>query len=182
MRKKIGKLDWYIAFPDADRIESQIWDMMRYDRCYPHTFNAAPGWVVLKQPYLEGVSGGFTLKRWESFGIRNPVVVSAYPGYGSPFELADLIRQSAKQVSRLAVRTLPHVIAVNMEFATPHSSGEVFHKRLVGEHEYLCCHAVSSDDTFSTDCAADACIVEEAEVDEGIVKWARNIWPEVKLA
>lgn len=51
-------------------------DMMRYDRCYPRSLNGntnsleSEGWLLFHQPVTPGLTPGFTLDRWESFGFK----------------------------------------------------------------------------------------------------------------
>lgn len=94
------KFDHYIAFPDKDVDKAYLWDMLRYDACYPVS-NAPDGWIVLKQPAVKDVKGGFTLDRWRSFGIRNPIVAESDLNAGLPFFILDQIsrrRQTAGAV------------------------------------------------------------------------------------
>lgn len=81
------KVHHYIAFPDVASADT-LWDMLRYDRCHPVS-NTPQGWMVLKQPYLEGVRGGFTVARWESFAIRFALgaTASVHDGGHIPFDL-----------------------------------------------------------------------------------------------
>lgn len=71
--------DAYLAVrvdPENDRFEQRMWDMLRYDRCYPVNMPGIPdNWVVLKQPYLKDLKPGFTLGRWRSFGYVHLVEV-----------------------------------------------------------------------------------------------------------
>lgn len=82
-----GKVTHYIAFSTADHphrrsMADAAFDMMRYDRCYPAT-NTPDGWIVFEQPHQDGIQGGFTVARWESFGFRNPVLGSRGMAEGS---------------------------------------------------------------------------------------------------
>ncbi len=94
------KVDHYIAFRTRERSADSdaAWDMMRYDRCYPAS-NTPSGWLVFLQPHLDGVKGGFTVARWESFGFRNPILGSTTTRSGIPtsmhmeMEKADQYRQ-----------------------------------------------------------------------------------------
>lgn len=52
---------------------SDLTDMFRYDRCFP-LGNAPSGWMVVCQPHIEGISGGFTEGRWSSFGVKQMFV------------------------------------------------------------------------------------------------------------
>ena len=59
--------------PNAGRIESRMYDMMRYDRCHPMTLPDrlhALGFRLMLQPYVKDMRGGFTVARWASHGFR----------------------------------------------------------------------------------------------------------------
>jgi hypothetical protein len=89
----MAKQDHYLAVRETNNIARDTWDMLRYDACYPIS-NAPDGWVILKQPYRDGIRGGFTIERWESFGFRgeNMIVGSSHPSAGTPSELYHRIR------------------------------------------------------------------------------------------
>lgn len=105
------KAEWYLAVRDDDRdIPSRVWDMLRYDSCYPVS-NAPSGWVVLKQPYRDGIKGGFTLARWSSFGFRDLPMAPAPLGHpGIPSDLHAQIRAAEARKEYLA--NLPKKVTV----------------------------------------------------------------------
>lgn len=101
------KVNHFLAFPlrhreegtpeeifqeDMNRVSATTWDMLRHDACYPVS-NTPANWIVVCQPYRDGVKGGFTVARWESFGIRG-ILTSTGPISQTtiPYELLDRIR------------------------------------------------------------------------------------------
>lgn len=108
------KVPWYIAVyvgseelgwvqdPNAGRIECRVWDMLRYDRCYPASNGERfeeMGFILLKQPYQQDVKGGFTVGRWESMGFKTlffgPASLSGSPS----FNLEEACRNYAHEVT-----------------------------------------------------------------------------------
>lgn len=81
------KMEWYLAVrEDGPDLAARVYDMLRYDSCYPMA-NAPRGWSVFRKPYREGMKGEFTLARWASFGFRTPIVARAVEGSGLPSDL-----------------------------------------------------------------------------------------------
>lgn len=98
------KLDWFLAVyvGDSERYAEGMWDMLRYDRCYP-TSNTHDeqerGWIILTQPYVPGLRGGFRLDRWSSFGFRTVLVASAPTQTGVPWRFRELIQETTVKMT-----------------------------------------------------------------------------------
>ena len=91
----------YIGNEDqnAGRVEARAWDMLRYDRCHPlgsqDRFQAL-GFLILIQPYVKDMRGGFTLARWVSHGFKTLFEAKAESRH-VPLELEDMILAFVKR-------------------------------------------------------------------------------------
>lgn len=96
----------YVGAEDqnAGRVESRMWDMLRYDRCHPlHNADRfeAMGFVILIQPYVKDMKGGFTDGRWDSHGFRIRFTEMSDTRH-IPFKLEERCREYAEKVKRIA--------------------------------------------------------------------------------
>lgn len=92
--------DWFIAIPDGVHEERShtdlkmaVWDMLRYDRCFPES-NQPHGWLVFRQPEEKGIQGGFTKKRWASFGVHKAIIERGDGAPGIPYRMFERIRKN----------------------------------------------------------------------------------------
>jgi hypothetical protein len=90
------KVEWYLAVRNEPDLPARVFDMLRYDACFPIS-NAPDGWVVFRQPYREGHRGGFTVARWASFGFRHLVAVEGQKGEPS---FPDALRKKMEDADR----------------------------------------------------------------------------------
>lgn len=62
-----------------------LWDMMRYDQCYPvNPPDRLSDWLMFCRPHMPNRRTGFTIGRWESFGLgrsHDYVVGESETGY-----------------------------------------------------------------------------------------------------
>ncbi len=87
------RISYFLAIPENSVVQPiRLWDMLRYDRCFPMS-NAPTGWTILVQPYIDGIRGGFTAGRWQSFGINQAIVATKEGGLITPFEMVSWIQQ-----------------------------------------------------------------------------------------
>lgn len=107
------RCDWYLAVyvgndklgwvedPNAGRLESRMWDMLRYDRCYPASNGERfrdMGFYLLKQPYQKDIMGGFTLGRWESKGFKYLIQGPASTSGSVSFAMEEHCREYANDI------------------------------------------------------------------------------------
>jgi hypothetical protein len=81
MKKANHFLAVYVG-PDREKRERamvRMWDMLRYDGCYPVTVNMpdAGDFIVLRQDYMKDRAMGFTTARWESMGFRDYIAATS---------------------------------------------------------------------------------------------------------
>jgi hypothetical protein len=88
----------------SDRVRNW-WDMFRYDRCYPVSEFAPQteplkGWCLFFQPFQNGLSVGFTIERWQSFGATTCIEFdrSAHGGQWLAEEDYSQIRRLNEQI------------------------------------------------------------------------------------